>query len=185
MGCMVQYEWMDVLDAHSRVAIPGGLLRGTSCKWVELQERTPCACVSEQMQRGFWGCSLKHTMMWKKKITCCSCCCRHLLKACADGADFPLRYCVSTLETRKTGKERSKDNALSWSFYRMFVCRCKWWAVSGLLAKTLLSLLALYDTCFQTLPQVLKDYPISNGMPNYCSYHQWWHKILKKLLNML
>lgn len=121
----------------------------------------------------------------KKKITCCSCCCRHLLKACADGADFPLRYCVSTLVTRKTGKEWSKDNALSWSFYRMFVCRCKWWALSELLAKTLLSLLALYDTCFQTLPQVIKDYPISNGMPNYCSFHQWRHKILKKLLNML
>lgn len=184
MGCTVQYEWVDVLDAHSSVAIPGGLSRGTSCKWVELQERTPCACVSEQMQRGFWGCSLKHTMMWKKNHMLLL-----LLYTSAEGMCGWCRFspqilCLNT-GNKKNWQEQSKDNALSWSFYRMFVCRCKWWALSELLAKILLSLLALYGTCFQTLPQVIKDYPISNGVPNYCSFHQWRHKILKKLLNML
>lgn len=102
-----------------------------SCKWVELRERTPCSCATEQMQHGFWACSLKLTLMWKK-LTCCSCCCRHLLKACEDGANFLLGYCVSIVETRKTGKEQSKAIVLAWSLYRKLACRCKTRALSEL-----------------------------------------------------
>lgn len=83
----------------------------------KLYVRTACTCTTEQTQHGIQGCSLKLGMM-RKKITCCSHCCQHLLKACEDGVNFLIGYCVAKLERRRSGKESDKNLVLTGSLVR-------------------------------------------------------------------